>query len=215
MDWRCSCRGIKFWHERKPGPASEYRSLEKSHAELEVLRASWNERGDRRALFYLANGLRESGKHEEAVAAYHEYLTSPNFEEEGWQALLYLGRSYAALRDFTSARHMFEQALLKFPERAESAVALGHVLLELRQPRAAAAWFRHAASLPVPDHFRLFVEVPAYKWQAWHGLALAQYSQNEFAAAAEAEHQALRHGAGEWARQNLDDWNARAAAVAA
>ena len=200
---------IKVWHERKPGQATQLRSEEKAGAELDALRAGWVERGDRRALFYLANGLRESARLDEAIAAYQEYLEAPNFKEEGWQAMLYLARCFAAQRQWVSARQLFEQAVLASPERAEAAAGLGHTLLELGEARAAAAWFRMAASLPEPAHCRLFIEIPTYRWGAWHGLALALDRLGDYAGAVEAERRALIGGAGAWAKQNIAMWLAR------
>lgn len=200
---------IKVWHERKPGQAASVRSEEKAGAELDALRAAWIERGDRRALFYLANGLRDSERYRDAIIAYEEYLRAPNFKEEGWQAMLYMARCFAAERECSPARHLFEQAILACPERAEAAVGLGYVLLELGDPGAATAWFRIAASLPEPTHCRLFVEVPTYRWGAWHGLALALDHTGDYAAAAEAESRALAGGAGAWAQENIQMWRGR------
>ena len=86
---------IHVWHERKAGVAATTRHAEKSGDELATLRSAWTTDGDRRALFYLANGLRESQRYDEAVAAYATYLERPNFAEEGWQARLYLARCHA------------------------------------------------------------------------------------------------------------------------
>jgi len=59
----------------------------------------------------------------------------------------------------------------------------------------------------------MFVEVPVYRWGAWHGLALAldRLGDNEGAAAAELE--AYERGAGEWARENVEWWRGRTAAI--
>jgi glycosyltransferase involved in cell wall biosynthesis len=203
-------RDITVWHERKPGRAASARNAEKSGAELECLKTAWQSGGDRRALFYLANGLRESGRTEEAVAAYEEYLRAPNFEEEGWQARLYLARCHVARRDWSAARQALEEAILAGPERAEALVDLGHVLLAAGEPRQAAAWFRMATALPRPSRCRMFVEVPVYRWGAWHGLALALDGMGEYDAAADAELCALDRGAGPWATENVKWWRARA-----
>ncbi len=199
---------IRVWHERKPGSAATTRGAEKSGAELDVLRAAWQERNDRRALFYLANGLRESGRLEDAVEAYSTYLEAPNFEEEGWQARLYLARCHAARQAWPAAKQCFEQAILAWPERAEAVIGLGHVLLAKGEARHAAAWFRMAAGLPEPSDCRLFVEVPAYRWQAWHGLALALDRLGDYAGALEAETEAKARGAGAWADVNIGRWRA-------
>jgi glycosyltransferase involved in cell wall biosynthesis len=201
---------IKVWHERKPGEAASARHVEKSGVELECLKTAWQIDGDRRALFYLANGLRESGRADEAADAYEEYLRAPNFEEEAWQARLYLARCHVARRDWSAARHALEEAVLAGPERAEALVDLGHVLLAEGEPRQAAAWFRMATALPRPSRCRMFVEVPVYRWGAWHGLALALDGMGEYAAAAEAELHALDRGAGPWATENVRWWRARA-----
>jgi glycosyltransferase involved in cell wall biosynthesis len=209
---RVTRRDIKVWHERKPGSAAAQRSAEKSGAELDVLRAAWVERGDRRALFYLANGLRESGRFADAIAAYDEYLRAPNFAEEAWQALLFLGRCHAALGAHQLARRVFERAINLSPERAEASVGLGYSLLNDGQASQAAAWFRMAAALPEPDDCRLFVEVPVYRWGAWHGLALALDRVGDAAGALAAERRARAGGAGPWADVNIGMWAAQAAA---
>jgi hypothetical protein len=201
---------IKVWHERKPGPAASKRHAEKAGAELECLKMAWEVAGDRRALFYLGNGLRESGRTDEAAAAYQEYLRAPNFAEEGWQARLYLARCHAAQENWVAARRTFEEAVVSAPERAEALVGLGHVLLAAGQPRQAAAWFRMATALPRPTRCRMFIEVPVYQWGAWHGLALALDGAGEYAAAADAELRALEGGAGTWAGENVRWWRQRA-----
>ena len=207
IDRREVHREIRVWHERRPGLAAEQRGAEKRGPELAILRAAWVERGDRRALFYLANGLRECGRHDDAIAAYEEYLRSPNFAEERWQALLYLGRCHAARGDHSHARRVLEQAVVEAPHRAESIVALGYALLAGGQPAFAAAWFRMAAALPEPTDCRLFVEVPVYRWGAWHGLALALHSLGDVPNALSAERRALRGGAGVWAENNVAAWS--------
>jgi hypothetical protein len=69
-----------------------------------------------------------------------------------------------------------------------------------------------ATALPQPTHCRLFVEVPVYRWGAWHGLALALHALGDEEAAAAAEERAISGGAGQWAHDNLARWRARAAA---
>jgi hypothetical protein len=206
---------IKVWHERKPGQAATERSREKMGSELAHLRAAWDERGDRRALFYLANGLREAGRLEEAIAAYELYLQAPNFREEGWQALLYMARCHAERKEWVAARRLFERAIMQCPERAEASVGLAYLLLEMGEARTASAFFRMAASLPEPTHCRLFVEVPVYRWGAWHGLALALDRLGDYEGAIEAEKHARAGGAGPWAARNINYWLNRTAAQSA
>jgi hypothetical protein len=209
LDRRSSRRDIKVWHERKPGAAASVRSVEKSGAELEVLRDAWLQRGDVRALFYLANGLREAKRYAEAIDAYESYLGATRFVEEAWQARLYLARCRAALGTWESAQQAFEQAVLLAPERAEAAVGLGHTLLARGDARRAAAWFRMAAGIPEPKDSRMFVEVPVYRWGAWHGLALALDRLGDYLGALDAEQRAEQRGAGDWARINIASWEAR------
>jgi tetratricopeptide (TPR) repeat protein len=206
LDRRVTRRDIKIWHERPPGRASEARARERVGGELEALRAAWQQEGNRRALFYLANGLRDAGRYDEAITAYGEYLRAPAWEEEGWHAQLSLARCYASLSRWDEARDAFERAVLAWPERAEPIVGLGYVLLEMNEARAAAAWFRMATSLPEPQHARLFVEVPAYRWVPWHGLALTLARLGDLPGAIDAEREALERGAGDWAHQNIDAW---------
>ena len=210
---RSTRRDIKVWHERKPGSAAAQRHAEKSGTELDVLRGAWLERGDRRALFYLANGLRESGRFADAISAYEEYLRSPNFAEEAWQALLYLGRCHAAAGDYDRARHIFQGAVTLAPERAEASVDLGYAWLAGGHAAQASAWFRMASALPEPADCRLFVEVPVYRWGAWHGLALALDRQGDAAGALAAEQRARAGGAGRWADANISMWSSQVAAA--
>ncbi len=212
-DRRESHLEIKVWHERKPGTAAKTRSLEKAGAELVGLREAWQMHGDRRALFYLANGLRESGRYDEAIAAYEEYLQAPTFTDEAWQARLYLARCHAEKADWAAARHRFEEALIACPERAEAAFGLGHLCLAQGDARQAAAWFRMATGIPQPVGCRMFVEVPVYRWGAWHGLALALHRQGDYASAAEAEVRAMKGGAGPWAADNVAWWRTCAGAA--
>jgi tetratricopeptide (TPR) repeat protein len=194
MGCRVSRPDIHVWHERKAGAAATARHAEKSGDELATLRSAWTDNGDRRALFYLANGLRESQRYDEAAAAYETYLEAPNFAEEGWQARLYLARCHAGRRDWPAARRQFEAAVSDAPERAEAAVGLGHVLLASGDVSRAASWFRMATALPQPSHCRLFVEVPVYRWGAWHGLSLALRALGDGTGAADAEARAISGG---------------------
>ena len=209
-DRRDARMDIHVWHERKPGVAAEERAREKSGGELDVLRDAWTTRGDRRALFYLANGLKDAGRHDDAIAAYEKYLEAPNFEDEGWQAQLYLARCRAARREWAAARDSFGQAILAAPQRAEAIVGLAYVLLAEGRARTASAWFRMAASLPQPTDCRMFVEVPVYRWGAWHGLALALDRLGDYRGAADAEIRARAGGAGAWATDNINLWRERA-----
>jgi hypothetical protein len=63
-----------------------------------------------------------------------------------------------------------------------------------------------AAALPEPVDCRLFVEVPVYRWGAWHGLALALHALGDRQGALTAERRAKRGGAGAWADQNISAW---------
>jgi tetratricopeptide (TPR) repeat protein len=194
MERRVLRSDIRVWHERKAGIAAATRYAEKSGDELATLRSAWTANGDRRALFYLANGLRESQRYEEAVSAYETYLEQPNFAEEGWQARLYLARCHAGRRDWRSACRQFEAAIAEAPERAEAAVGLGHTLLAAGDATRAAAWFRMATALPQPTDCRLFVEVPVYRWGAWHGLSLALHALGDADGAAAADARAVAGG---------------------
>jgi hypothetical protein len=187
---------IHVWHERKPGAAADARRVEKSGDELGMLQSAWVEKGDRRALFYFANGLREAQRYDEAVSAYEAYLEQPNFPEEGWQARLYLARCHAGRCDWPAARRYFESAVAEAPERAEAAVGLGHALMAAGDLPRAASWFRMAAALPQPTHCRLFVEVPVYRWGAWHGLSIALAALGDAAGAADADARAIAGGRG-------------------
>jgi glycosyltransferase involved in cell wall biosynthesis len=210
LDRRVSCLDVMVWHERRPGAAAAARSAEKAGAELDVLRVAWMTRRDARALFYLANGLREAARYDEAIEAYDTYLGVSTYPEEAWQARLYLARCHAARHAWRAAQDTYERAVVLAPERAEGAVGLGYALLAQGDARRAAAWFRMAASLPEPRDCRLFVEVPVYRWGAWHGLALALDRLGDPAAAADAELRALERGAGPWADENVAMWRRRA-----
>jgi hypothetical protein len=201
---------IHVWHERKPGAAAAARCADKSGAELQRLREAWHARGDRRALFYLANGLRERGDHDAAAEAYREYLRAPNFADEGWQARLYLARCEGARGAWAAAEQEYQALVAAAPERAEALVGLGHALLARGDARRAAAWFRMATALPTPHDCRMFIEVPVYRWGGWHGLALALHALGDAAGAADAETRAAANGAGDWARQNVAWWRERA-----
>jgi hypothetical protein len=109
-------------------------------------------------------------------------------------------------RDWTAACRHFGEAVLASPERAEALVGLGHVRLAEGDARQAAAWFRMATAVPAPSGCRMFVEVPVYRWGAWHGLALALHTQGDDAGAAEAEMRAVEGGAGPWAANNVAWW---------
>ncbi len=208
-DRRSSRREIKVWHERRPGAAATARSTEKAGAELQVLRDAWLHNADARALFYLANGLREARRYPEAIDAYTSYLQVSRFPEEAWQARLYLARCRAALNEWAAAQETFADAVMMAPGRAEAAIGLGHALLAQGDARRAAAWFRMATGLPEPSDSRLFVEVPLYRWGAWHGLALALDRLGDYGGALDAERRAAERGAGQWARVNVAFWQAR------
>jgi glycosyltransferase involved in cell wall biosynthesis len=80
------------------------------------------ERGDRtpRTLFYLANELREHGMHEDAVAAYTEYITVSEQPWERYSARVNLSICLARLGRTDESLHQATAAISEDPSRAEA-----------------------------------------------------------------------------------------------
>jgi len=130
--------------------------------------------GEGRTLFYLGNGLRESGRHEEALERYDRYLIKNlGWHDERFWAWMYKGFCHHSLNQKDQAFRAFCQAIATNSHWAEPYMAIARMKYEegrqsgdLDKFKQAISWAVHAASNPLPNTL-MFLNTGAYKDQPW------------------------------------------------
>lgn len=120
-----------------------------------------------RALFYYANALRQSGRFEEAILRYTQYLAvaqEPRLHCERFTAAYYLALCHFLLRRWPESIDAAWRALRIDPRYAEAHCLIGDCYGELSNFAFARQWYRSAlcCGAPPPDA-ALFVELPKYR----------------------------------------------------
>ena len=153
-----SRRDVKIMH--LPGT----KRVSSSERNVAIMEKDHFERGmsDQRTLFYLANGYKEAGRHQEAVEFYGKYLDVSGWEEERFFARYFMGQSLVVLGNYEGAR---KQALLSLTEDfrfAETYCLLGDLAFKEGDFERAQAWYQMAAATPVPTDSKLFMAKVLY-----------------------------------------------------
>ena len=135
--------------------------------DIEVLRQALREEpGSTRYAFYLAQSMRDAGRHEDAIAAYRHRVDMGGWDEEVWYSLLQI----AALLERVSAgveavQRAYLQAFNFRPSRAEPLYELARYLRTQHAPAIAYLFALRAAAMPLPSDI-LFVDAAVYEWKA-------------------------------------------------
>lgn len=116
-----------------------------------------------RCRFYYANGLREAGRHQEAIDQYAIYQTlrSP-FDSERTMGYYYSALCHFYMKQWTDALEQGYQALQRDPRRAEFHCLLGDIYSWLGQWDTAKVWYRSALVCGFPRNETLFIDRSRY-----------------------------------------------------
>lgn len=149
---------------------------------------------DARSAFYLAQTLRDLGRHAEALAAYERRVALGGWDEEVWFSrfqVALLSERLDLPPEVVIGRHL--DAWASRPTRAEPLVELARWCRE-HGPRwpLAALVARQAVALP-PTTDVLFVDASAHSWRALDELAIAAYWIGDPTTSRAAAEQALSH----------------------
>jgi glycosyltransferase involved in cell wall biosynthesis len=157
--------------------------LERDLALLE--RGLSEEPHDTRYAFYLAQTLRDLGRHREALAAYERRAAMGGWPEEVWYSLFQVALLRERLgEDDRSVVTAFLTAFEHRPTRAETLVELSRYLREHGGRHDLAHVFAtRAAELPLTDDV-LFVTPGSYLWRARDELSVTSYWVGRFAESA-------------------------------
>jgi tetratricopeptide (TPR) repeat protein len=126
---------------------------------IAIMEKDYYDRGmdDQRTLFYLANGYRESGRHEDAIEFYRKYLTKSKWGEERFFARYFMAQALVVLERYGEARREAIQAIAEDFRFAEAYILLGDLAFKEGDIKRAQLWFMMASETPYPKDAKLFV----------------------------------------------------------
>jgi glycosyltransferase involved in cell wall biosynthesis len=132
---------------------------------IAIMEKDYYERGmdDPRTLFYLANGYRESGRHEEALKFYRKYLEKSEWGEERFFARYFTAQVLAILERYGKARQEALRSLSEDFRFAEAYCLLGDLAFKEGDLKRAQLWYMMATETPFPKDAKLFVAQALYK----------------------------------------------------
>ncbi len=119
--------------------------------------------GNSRAVFYLAQTLRDLGETAEAIDLYERRAGMGGWEEEVYYALLQVGVLKAGDDDWPGAMDALVRAGEVRPQRLEASYELASRLRLMGRYQAAHAFTRAGLGRPQPDDW-LFVQPWIYRW---------------------------------------------------
>jgi glycosyltransferase involved in cell wall biosynthesis len=125
-----------------------------------------NDPNNTRAVFYLANTLRDRRKYAEAIPFYERRASMGGWQAEVDYSLFMLSKCYAGLDDLTKAREYAEEAAYRQDhQRAEPFYYLAFYLHTQQEYEMAWCYAGHALRIKKPDTTRaLFSEVSIYDY---------------------------------------------------
>lgn len=132
-----------------------------------------------RAVFYLANSLKNAGRHADAIRVYDKRLSLPKqgWTEECYMACLYKGECHEKLGETGPAlRAYLDESTRWSPHRSEAMIRAAVMLRGMRLYHAAALVIRRALRNPEPDPTaKLFVEPAVYRFLLHHEASMVAY----------------------------------------
>lgn len=136
---------------------------DKSERDMRLLKRTLaSSPNDARSMFYLAQTLKDLGRHREAVSWYERRAIAGGFAEEAWYSRLMIARCLLELKDPT-----FENAALQAfherPTRAEPLYTLAHHYREAGKNELAVLFAEAGKKIPYPIDDKLFVEHYIYE----------------------------------------------------
>lgn len=166
------------------GGARSQQSLEQKYEkDIEVLQRALRDLPDNpRYTFYLAQGLNERGRLQEAMDVYRRRVQIGGWFEEVYYSKFQIaclkermGASYAEV--VAAYLDVYDYR----PQRAEALCELARYLRMNGRHAAAYAFARIACSIPQPDDL-VIVDTGVYRWRARDELAIASFSLGDYSA---------------------------------
>lgn len=149
-----------------------------------------------RAMFYLAQTLRDQGDFGKALFWYRQRLKAGGWPEEVWYAQYAIGRMYLKTGETAAAVAAMHKAIHLDPRRAEPFFHLARHFRNRGRHAFAVSCARQGLELPFPVDRALFLERDVYAWGLRQELSISSYyvsSRREEGAAAN-ERLALQTG---------------------
>jgi hypothetical protein len=156
-----------------------------------------------RALFYLANALKELGQYDEALDTYQKYLSRSYWKDERFLAQKYMGQIYQWQKQHVKAIEELFKAILIDERWAEAYYYIGENYYYLGKYEMCIRWMQMAASMPVPDS-TMFKEMAIYRDLPYRYIFASYETLGNFEGATEYCELALEKNPGdEWLKQRL------------
>ncbi|GAB2695311.1 glycosyltransferase [Kitasatospora kifunensis] len=127
-----------------------------------------------RAVFYLAQTMRDLGNTKEAIELYQRRVRLGGWAEEVYYALLQVGVLTAELGDWPAAMDALLQAWESRPQRLEACYELSSRLRKLGRYQAAHAFARAGLDRDVPGDW-LFTQPWVYRWGLLFEYSITSY----------------------------------------
>lgn len=117
-----------------------------------------------RYMFYLANSLKDFGKHTEAVDMYKRRIAAGGWFEEVFMAWMNMAACYEHLQQYEHAVDAWLQAYNYLPRRAEPLYKLARHFRIQGKNHLSLLFIQRGLKVPFPTDLMLFVETPVYKY---------------------------------------------------
>lgn len=114
-----------------------------------------------RAIFYMANTLKELGQYDKAIKMYRNYLDKSTWKDERWMAQRYIGNILVWNKKYEEAIREFEKAMSIDDRWAESYYYKGECYFFLEDYEKCIKWMKKAYKKKLPDSL-LWKELPIY-----------------------------------------------------
>ncbi|WP_164253337.1 glycosyltransferase [Streptomyces sp. S4.7] len=134
-----------------------------------------------RAVFYLAQTMRDMGNGAEAIELYERRAMMGGWGEEVYVALLEAGILRAELGDWPGGMECLTKAWESRPQRLEACYQLSSRLRKMRRHNAAYIFAKAGIGRPVPAGDVLFTNPWVYRWGLLFELSVSSYWIGEYA----------------------------------
>jgi len=138
---------------------------DKFERDVRLLRQGLEEEpGNVRYMFYLANSLRDLGRHIEAIEWYKKRFEAGGWIEEVFYAAFELGNVYRTLEDIPNAVYWWMEAYNRHPKRAESLYEIVKHYRVVGKQKIGQVFCDLARAIPYPKDDVLFIKSDIYKF---------------------------------------------------
>jgi len=133
-----------------------------------------------RYYFYLAQTLKDMGRHEEALETYHRRIALKGWPEEVWYSMYQAGKMREKLDRIGDARTAYLEAFEYRPGRAEPLFFLGRMCRKKKMNNQAIMFLGMARSIAYPRNDILFIEAPIYEHMIDFELSISLYTVGRY-----------------------------------